>query len=43
MTPEQVLAELRRELGVRKSVYPNWVRDGKLSQKTAAHRIEAIE
>lgn len=43
MTPDQVLKELRRELGMRRSCYPRWVKEGKLSQATADHRIEVIE
>lgn len=43
ITLDQVLAELRRELGMRRSLYPRWVAQGKLTQATADHRIEAIE
>jgi len=37
-----VVKELQRELAMREKLYPGWVRDGKLSQKTADHRILAI-
>lgn len=43
MTHDEVLKELKRELGMRRKLYPNWVQQGKLSQQTADHRIDAIE
>lgn len=43
MTREEILKELQRELATRRSVYPKWVSLGKLKQKTANHRIKAIE
>lgn len=43
MNKDAVLKELRRELAMRHQLYPGWVSQGKLSQKTADHRIEAIE
>lgn len=39
----EILQELQRELGMRKSVYPRWVEQKKLTQKTADFRIAAIE
>ena len=41
-TPEQRLAELRRELQMKQQHYPGWVRDGKLTQRTADHREQVI-
>lgn len=38
----ELLLELRRELHMRESVYPSWVRDRKLSQVVANHRIACI-
>lgn len=43
MTIDEVLKELKRELATRRRVYPNWVAQGKLTQATADHRVEAIE
>ena len=40
---EKLLAELKREAQKRREVYPNWVREGKLSAQTAAHRIVVME
>ena len=42
-TKAQRLAELERELGMKKKHYPDWVRDGKLSEATSAHRIRCFE
>ena len=41
-TPEQRLAELRRELQMKQQHYTGWVRDGKLTQRTADHREQVI-
>lgn len=43
MDKQSILKELRRELAMRESVYPDWVQRGKLSQRTATHRVAAIE
>jgi hypothetical protein len=40
---EDVLAELKRELAMRRKCYPEWVQSGRLSAKTAAHRIVVLE
>jgi hypothetical protein len=40
---QQVIDELKRELGVRRSFYPGWVSAKKLTQQTANHRIACIE
>ena len=37
------LKEINRELGVRKGVYPKWVKDGKLTQSLASERIHLME
>jgi len=39
---KDVIVELKRELLMREKLYPGWVRDGKLSQKTADRRILAM-
>lgn len=42
-TREEVKKELKREISMRKRVYPGWVSGGKLKQETATHRIECLE
>jgi len=42
-TLDQQIAELDRELGMRRNLYPRWVREGKLKQQQADHRINIIE
>lgn len=37
------IRELKREIGVRKSVYPGWVAKGNLTQEAADHRIACLE
>lgn len=41
-TPQQRITELERELTTRERVYPRWVRDGKISQQTADHRVQVL-
>lgn len=40
---EQMRSELQRELGMRRVVYPRWVRQGKKSSEQAATQIERME
>lgn len=47
-TPEDVrtedkIAELQRELKLRRRVYPRWVADGKLTEVVAHRQILALE
>ena len=42
-TKAQRLAELERELLMKKQHYPDWVRKGTLAQSTADHRIQYFE
>lgn len=42
MNVEQVLRELERELQTRETFYPGWVTNGRITRKTADHRLEAI-
>lgn len=42
-TTAEKVQELRRELTLRRRVYPRRVEDGKLPQKTAARNIALIE
>lgn len=37
------VAEAKRELGLRRSVYPRWVADGRMNQQTAARRLALQE
>ena len=41
-THAQRLAELRRELQMKQQYYPDWVRNKKLAEGTAAHRIQCF-
>jgi hypothetical protein len=43
ITAADKLACAERELKMRKSVYPRWVENGKLSAGKAAHEIAAME
>jgi len=42
METKLIVAELKRELAVRESVYPSWIQNGRLSSKLAAYRKEAL-
>jgi 5-enolpyruvylshikimate-3-phosphate synthase len=39
----EVVKELRRELAMRRTCYPNWVAAGRLTKATADHRIAMME
>jgi len=41
-TTAQRLTELRRELATREDVYPAWITNGKIAQRTADHRKQVI-
>jgi len=43
VTIEQMRSELQRELGMRRAVYPRWVRQGKKRPEEAATQIERLE
>jgi hypothetical protein len=36
-------AEIGRELGIRRNVYPKWVTDGRLSQALADRQIDCMD
>lgn len=38
-----VLEELKRELAMRRNVFPAWVKNGRLDQATADHRIRCLQ
>jgi hypothetical protein len=42
-TPEQKLKAIRRELGMRRRCYPQWVAKGAMSQDTASQEIAVFE
>lgn len=42
MAVKDVLGELRRELGMRQSVYPKWIARGQIDAATAARRINLM-
>lgn len=41
-TKAQQLDELKRELRMRQSVYPKWVRAGKMKQEDMTHRVNCL-
>ncbi len=43
ITEEDILAEVKRELAMRKRVYPRWIEENKISAGTAAYRIACME
>jgi hypothetical protein len=42
-TIKEIISELRRELAMRRRVFPDWVRSGRLKQIDADRRIELME
>lgn len=40
---ERVVAELDREIAMRRKHYPDWVASGRLEQGTADHRVETLQ
>jgi hypothetical protein len=43
MKINEAISEMKRELSMRKKVYPDWIRFGKIDKKTAEQRTEIIE
>lgn len=46
ITLDEMRSEIKREIAMRQKVYPNWILNGKISERTAAERIlilQAIE
>lgn len=43
VTIDQQIACLRREIAMRKNVYPKWVANGRLKQPAATAEIEAMQ
>ncbi len=42
-TLDDQIAEVRREARMRRSVYPRWVTDGRITQQQADHRLGVME
>ena len=42
-TLEEQLGAARRELALRRSAYPKWVRDGRMTQARADHETQCME
>jgi hypothetical protein len=43
ITVEEMLTEIKREIAMRKSVYPRWIESGKIKKETAASRVLILE
>ena len=43
ITLEEQIAEARRELALRRQLYPAWVKSGKLDMTTAYYQLQAME
>lgn len=43
MTIDEQIKGARRELDFRRRLYPNWVANGKITQKEAQYQIEVME
>jgi hypothetical protein len=43
ITHEQQIACVRRELAMRKNVYPAWIKNGRMKQEKADHEIAALQ
>jgi hypothetical protein len=42
-TIDEALKEARRELQMRRELYPQWVQNQRITPRTAAHRIACME
>lgn len=42
-TKAECLAELKREIGMRRAVFPKWIKSGRIAAAEAAHRIKTME
>jgi hypothetical protein len=43
ITVEEMLTEVKREIAMRKSVYPRWIESGKIKKETADLRVLILE
>lgn len=40
---DEQIAEIKREIALRKSVYPRWIKQGKMTQAQADGRLACLE
>jgi len=43
ITKQHVISDLKRELGMRRHLYPKWIREGRIDEWKAKHQIACIE
>ena len=43
ITIDEMLTEIKREIVMRKSVYPRWIENGKIKKETANLRVLILE
>jgi len=43
ITLDEQITEARRELALRRQLYPHWVKRGKLDMSTAHYQLQAME
>ena len=43
ITIEEMLTEVKREIAMRKSVYPRWIENGKIKKETANLRVLILD
>ncbi len=43
ITVEEMCDEIKREIEMRRRVYPQWIIGGKISERTAAFRVLVLE
>lgn len=43
MSLDQAITEVRREIAMRKKLYPRWVAAGKVPREKAEHQLAAME
>lgn len=43
ITLDQEIAELRREIAMRRRLYPQWVANNRLTQEAASRQIDCLE
>ncbi len=43
ITLEEMSEEIKREIAMRKSVYPRWIENGKIKKETADYRVLILE
>lgn len=43
ITLEEIRDEMKREIKVRQRVYPRWIEQGKIDERTAANRVLILQ